>query len=47
MFDNEHLIRSRSLSGWTHTLLISRATASPREVPPLSGLADLDIGDLQ
>ena len=39
MFDNEHFIRSRSFSGWTHTLLVSRATASPLEVPPLSGPA--------
>jgi hypothetical protein len=32
MFDNEHFIRSRSFSG-THTLLVSRATASPRNDP--------------
>jgi hypothetical protein len=46
MFDNEHFIRSRSFSGWTHTLLVSRATASPREVPPFIGPADLDVDDL-
>ena len=34
MSDNEHFIRSRSFSGWTHTLLVSRSTASPREVTP-------------
>src|ERR1700732_5213976 len=28
---NEHFIRARSFSGWTHTLLVSRATASPRK----------------
>ena len=47
MSDNEHFIRSRSFSGWTHTLLVSRATASPCEVPPLSGPADLDVDDLR
>src|SRR6202022_3234991 len=45
MSDNEHFIRSRSFSGWTHTLLVSRATASPRK-RPLSGTADLDVDDL-
>ena len=40
MFDNEHFTRSRSFSGWIHTLLVSRATASPWEVrtPERSGL---------
>src|SRR5216683_975045 len=28
---NEHFIRSRSFSGWTHTWLVSRPTASPKE----------------
>jgi hypothetical protein len=31
MFDNEHFIRTRSFSGWTHTLLVSRATKCPGE----------------
>ena len=44
MFDNEHFIRSRSFSGWTHTLLVSRATASPWKRPLRS--ADLDVDDL-
>jgi hypothetical protein len=34
MSNNEHFIRSRSFSGWTHTLLVSRATASPRKRHP-------------
>src|SRR5260370_41555185 len=31
IFANEHFIRSRSFSGWTHTSLVSRATASPKK----------------
>src|SRR5260370_28923920 len=31
MSANEHFIRSRSFSGWTHTLLVSRPTASPKK----------------
>jgi hypothetical protein len=36
---NEHFIRSRSFSGWTHTLLVSRRAASPRfpRVTPFGG----------
>jgi hypothetical protein len=38
MFDNEHFILSRPFSGWTHTLLVSGATASPRKRPLTSRL---------
>src|SRR6266481_473386 len=31
MSANEHFIRSRSFSGWTHTSLGSRPTASPKK----------------
>jgi hypothetical protein len=46
MSDNEHFIRSRSFSGWTHTLLVSGATASPWK-RPRSGPADLEVDDLR
>jgi hypothetical protein len=31
MSDDKHFIRSRSFSGWTHTLLVWRPTASPKK----------------